>query len=176
MDEPSPDREIALAFPAEPPSTSTANASPTSNRSTSSRLLDFANNAIESAALRDGIKLIILGGALEAARRGCGLIAQQVFEREYLRVKGDPWRDAYPSSSSTQSSPSMPCSSTLISHTTGCSPGYRPNRTNRQHAVSRCPYTAPIRARSGAMPRAPATVSPFCPVRTESGGVPLRAG
>jgi hypothetical protein len=44
--------------------------------------LDFASNAIESAALRDGLKLIVLGGALEAARRGCGLVAQQILERE----------------------------------------------------------------------------------------------
>jgi hypothetical protein len=47
-----------------------------------SAILDFANNAIESAALRDGIKLIIVGGALEAARRAFSLIGQQIVERE----------------------------------------------------------------------------------------------
>ena len=55
---------------------------PAPSHSITSTVLDFAYNAIESAALRDGIKLIVLGGALEAARRGVGLIAQGVFERE----------------------------------------------------------------------------------------------
>jgi hypothetical protein len=52
------------------------------SRGPASAILDFANNAIESAALRDGIKLIIVGGALEAARRAFSLIGQQIVERE----------------------------------------------------------------------------------------------
>lgn len=53
------------------------------SRGPASAILDFANNAIESAALRDGIKLIIVGGALEAARRAFSLIGQQIVEREF---------------------------------------------------------------------------------------------
>lgn len=75
-----------LAFPATLPApdhqhpTSVAESRSASSRT--SAILDFASNAIESAALRDGLKLIVLGGALEAARRGCGLVAQQILERE----------------------------------------------------------------------------------------------
>jgi hypothetical protein len=47
-----------------------------------SQVLNYINGFIESAALRDGIKLMILGGALEAARRGFGTLTQQLKERE----------------------------------------------------------------------------------------------
>ena len=56
------------------------------SRGPASAILDFANNAIESAALRDGIKLIIVGGALEAARRAFSLIGQQIVEREFRGI------------------------------------------------------------------------------------------
>jgi hypothetical protein len=114
-----------LAFPATLPAPDTQhNTSVAESRSTSSRtsaILDFASNAIESAALRDGLKLIVLGGALEAARRGCGLVAQQILERERSYHSAYTIDTSRPEciSSSPQNSPSTLCSLIPTSLTTG---------------------------------------------------------
>jgi hypothetical protein len=78
----STDLAFPATLPAPDPQHTTSVAESRSASSRTSAILDFASNAIESAALRDGLKLIVLGGALEAARRGCGLVAQQILERE----------------------------------------------------------------------------------------------
>lgn len=47
-----------------------------------SSVLNVINSAIESPALRDGLKLIVIGGVLEAARRGFTLVCRSVVECE----------------------------------------------------------------------------------------------
>lgn len=46
------------------------------------RLLSLFNEAVESPALRDGLKLILVGGALAAARRGFEAIFSEIYRSE----------------------------------------------------------------------------------------------
>jgi hypothetical protein len=114
-----------LAFPATLPAPDSQHTtSVAESRSASSRtsaILDFASNAIESAALRDGLKLVVLGGALEAARRGCGLVAQQILERERSCHATYAVDESNPESVSSypQNLPFTLCSLTPTSLTTG---------------------------------------------------------
>lgn len=48
------------------------------------RLLGFLNDAVESPALRDGLKLILVGGALAAARRGFEAIFAEIYRSEAM--------------------------------------------------------------------------------------------
>lgn len=45
-----------------------------------SALLGFVNEITDSGAVRDGFKLIVVGGILEASRRGLGLLLKQVYQ------------------------------------------------------------------------------------------------
>ncbi|KAH8084577.1 P-loop containing nucleoside triphosphate hydrolase protein [Filobasidium floriforme] len=106
----STDLALPATLPAPDSQHTTSVAESRSASSRTSAILDFASNAIESAALRDGLKLIVLGGALEAARRGCGLVAQQILEQftiHALFVDTDisyDWLLAWLSTKSNQSS------------------------------------------------------------------------
>ena len=52
---------------------------PTIRRSPKTALLSFIHEITDSGAVRDGFKLIVVGGILEASRRGLGLLLRQAY-------------------------------------------------------------------------------------------------
>lgn len=54
-----------------------------------SALLSFVGEITDSHAVRDGFKLIVVGGILEASRRGLGLLLTQLYYCSSLYVPHD---------------------------------------------------------------------------------------
>jgi hypothetical protein len=52
---------------------------PIVKRTPTTVLLSFINEITDSGAVRDGFKLIVVGGILEASRRGLGLLLRQMY-------------------------------------------------------------------------------------------------
>jgi hypothetical protein len=55
-----------------------------------SRLVNVVLDLVESPALRDGLRLIVLGGILEAARRGASLLFNEIYSRKSLSDHNTP--------------------------------------------------------------------------------------
>lgn len=60
---------------------------PTVKRTPATVLLSFINEITDSGAVRDGFKLIIVGGILEASRRGLGMLLRQAYYCELLPIQ-----------------------------------------------------------------------------------------
>lgn len=57
---------------------------PIVRRTPTTVLLSFINEITDSGAVRDGLKLIVVGGILEASRRGLGLLLRQAYYCELV--------------------------------------------------------------------------------------------
>lgn len=62
---------------------------PTVKRTPATVLLSFINEITDSGAVRDGFKLIVVGGILEASRRGLGILLRQAYYCELLSIQFD---------------------------------------------------------------------------------------
>lgn len=73
---------VPISYPELPEETSS---SINIRRRSTSALLGFVNEITDSGAVRDGLKLIVVGGILEASRRGLGLLLKQIYQCSFYK-------------------------------------------------------------------------------------------
>lgn len=52
---------------------------------TQASIFAFLTETLESSAWRDGLKLLIIGGTMEAARRGCYSLFTKIYDSEFQK-------------------------------------------------------------------------------------------